>query len=174
MKTWKILLFIALFLVLMFVGYVYTLQNIKITDVSVYKLTEISTEGFTLTGHVEVHNGGIFPVGVDDITYNVLVGDRLLADGIVEGAYVMPGKSAKFALRNRVQWQPTAEAALQLLEPGDTYAQVRGTVMVNLLGYKVRLPFVKEFNIEEYLRAFVVEKVAGWLEKAKGFVQALV
>lgn len=150
-------------IVILFGGiYIYSLSKIEVRSINFNNLKDISLSGFTLSGYVEVYNGGLIPVGIDHIQYDVILektGNRL-ANGYIQGATISPGTTARFPATNRIDWTPTAEMAIDLLNPGDTYIKVSGNVYVaNLQFIEFKIPFQQRINIEQYIRQFIVDTV---------------
>lgn len=78
-----LVLIIGIFLIL----YIYSLSKIEVRSVNLDNIGDISMSGFTLNGYVEVYNGGLIPVHIDHVEYDVTLektGD-ILADGNVQG-----------------------------------------------------------------------------------------
>lgn len=172
MKLWQILIGIVVIVFMLIVAYAHTLKQIDITDISVYKL-QVDPAGFTVQGHVSVYNGGLLPIDVQYIEYWITSKGNELARGKAEGTMIMPKKEAKIAYSSNVLWQPTAATALSMLEPGDTYATLEGNVVIDIFGIETKIPFKKEFNVEEYLRTIVAQKAQEWVQKAGEWVQKI-
>ncbi len=142
--------------------YVYSLSKIEVRSVNFNNIGDIGSSGFTLNGYVEVYNGGLIPVGIDYIQYNVVLEKtrNILVDGHIQGNTISPGATVKFPVTNRINWVPTTEMAMDLLNPGDTYIIVSGNVNVaNLQIIEFKIPFQQRINIEQYIRQFVTNVV---------------
>lgn len=172
MRLITIIGFIALFILLIVVGYLYSVQKMEITSVEIYKL-EIDSTGMTMQGHLDVANRGLLPIDVESVKYQIYADGTEIGHGSAKGAYVMPGKTEKFSLKSKIQWKPTAETALQMLQPGRTDATINGTVTLDVLAFETELPFEKKFDIEEYIRQFVQEQVPGLIEKGMQIVKGI-
>lgn|SRR3989338_1123045 len=159
---WKVVLVLFVLVTALVGAYVYTLSKVEVRQVSFNSLESIDLTGFTLSGYVEVYNGGILPIGVDYIEYDIILEDSnaVLSSGQIEGDLVSPQQTKKFGLNQRVNWVPTAEVALRLVTPGETYAIVRGVVHVADLGFvEFKVPFETKFDLEVYLKQFIKSKV---------------
>ena len=72
MKIWKgLILFAVVVTLILGASYVYTLSKIELRSVNVNNLQDISLSGFTLGGNIMLYNGGIIPVGINHISYEV-------------------------------------------------------------------------------------------------------
>lgn len=153
--------------------YIYSLSKIEVRSISFNNIEDISLSGFTLNGYVDVYNGGLVPVEIDHVQYEIILektGNRL-ANGYVQGTTISPGKTVKFPIANRINWVPTAEMATDLLNPGDTYIKVSGNVYVaNLQFVEFKIPFQQRVNIEQYIRQFVASTVQQVVDTGKKII----
>ncbi len=161
--------------ILLLIGgiYVYSLSKVEIRSINFNSLEDISMSGFTLNGYVEVYNGGLIPVGIDHVQYDVILektGNKL-ANGYIQGATISPGAVARFPIKNRINWVPTAEMAVDLLNPGDTYIKISGTVYIaNLQIIEFKIPFQQRINIEQYIRQFITNAIQQVVDTGKNIV----
>lgn len=163
MGTITKLLVLIIGILLLFGGiYVYSLSKIEVRSINLNNIGDISLSGFTLNGHVDVYNGGLIPVGIDHVQYDVILektGDRL-ASGYIQGTIISPGTTVQLPITNKIDWTPTVEMAVDLLNQGDTYIKVSGNVYVaNLQIIEFKIPFQQRINIEQYIRQFIVSTV---------------
>ena len=158
MKAWKISIIVIIILAVVLSLYVYSLYHIKIEDVQVNALQDVSLSGFTVGGNISVHNGGLLPVGVDKIEYSIVLEDsgNELASGIINGSFVMPAKTAEFPFLNSIKWVPTAEIAVNMLTGGNTYVKITGDATVIS---DIKLPFEKRIDLKPYITQFAKQKV---------------
>jgi len=139
--------------------YIFSLTQVKLGGLDIDQIQDVDLEGFTLEGDLNVYNGGIVPISISYVEYNVTLEGVELAKGEVDGAKVRPKETISFPISSRISWAPTTDAALGLLEPGDTYVLLSGRAHIGFLS----IPFSKEVNIEGYVRQFVVGKIKGFL-----------
>jgi hypothetical protein len=165
-----IIVSVVILLVLILVGlYVYSISKISVENVRVNSLKEVSTSGFTLSGDIDLYNGGVLPVGIDHIIYTVVLeqGNKTLASGTIDGRTIPAGKVASFPFTNKISWVPTLDVAIGLITPGKTYAKVSGTVYVaDLKVAEFKVPFEARIDLEEYIKQFAKENVQGLIDKA--------
>jgi len=174
MKAWKISIIVIIILAVVLSLYVYSLYHIKIEDVQVNALQDVSLSGFTVGGNISVHNGGLLPVGVDKIEYSIVLEDsgNELASGIINGSFVMPAKTAEFPFLNSIKWVPTAEIAVNMLTGGNTYVRISGEVTVIDWSFiEIKLPFEKRMDLKPYVMQFAKQKVQ---EIASGSVEKVI
>ncbi len=164
MKIWKVLiLFVVFGALLLGVSYVYTLSKIELKSVNINSLQDISLSGFTLGGNIMLYNGGIMPVGINHISYEVQLEKygTVLTEGYIQGEVISPGQTVSFPFSNKINWVPTAELAFSLIMPGETYATVSGTIYIadlKIIDFKV--PFQARINLGEYIKQFAVQKIS--------------
>jgi LEA14-like dessication related protein len=161
----KLNLFILLVLIAL-IGYggayIYSLSEIEVRSVNINRLTGISLSGFSLNGDINLYNGGIVPVKVSHINYDITLeqNGRELTTGYIEGRKIKPKQTAKFPMSNTINWVPSASVALGLITPGQTFAKVDGVVHVADLKFiEFKVPFSKRVDLEPYIKQFVVTKV---------------
>ncbi len=163
MKAWKISVIVAaVFIAVIISLYIHALHNISIEDIQVNDLQDVSLKGFVFGGNIFVHNGGFLPVGIDKIEYNVVLEDsgKELANGIVNGTLVMPQKTASFPFSNSIKWVPTAEIAWNLINRGNTYVKVTGTLTVIDWSFlEINIPFEKRVDLKPYIIQFAKQKI---------------
>ena len=158
MKKWLIILISAvLFLILIISLYFHSLTSVRIESVKVDKLRDISLQGFTLAGEIDLFNGGLLPVKVSKISYEVVLestGEQL-ARADIKGGWIAPRKIERYGFETTIYWKATKDVILNLLREGRTYAQIRGVAYVG----GMEIPFMREVDLEEYLKQFVQEKL---------------
>jgi LEA14-like dessication related protein len=154
----KRVIFITLVLLLLFLGaYSYSLSKVELRKVNIDNLQNVNQSGFTIGGTVELHNGGIIPVRVNNITYNIILENlsNESAKGNIRGAILRPGRTEKFLFLHRINWAPTTEVALELITPDKAYTKVQGTVYVtDFLFVDIKIPFEERINLEEHIKQF--------------------
>ena len=159
----KIVILLLVIAMLIYGGlYIYSVSQVRVLNVNVNQLQDVSLKGFTLGGNVEIYNGGIIPVGISHLSYDVILentGDEL-ANGWINGRTISPGETIDYPLSTTINWVPSSQVALGLLSPGETYAQINGEVKILDLGFvDISLPFSDRINIEDYIRQFVKTKI---------------
>ena len=169
-------IFVILLLVAIVIAglYGYSLSQVQVRDVRISSLQDISFSGFTLGGSIELYNGGILPVGVDYVTYKVVLEetDLELASGRIEGKTISPKNVESFPFSNKVNWVPSAELALRLVTPGKSYAKVSGIVNVADFGIvDFKVPFEARVDLESYIRQFARQKIEQTIDRATKAVQ---
>jgi hypothetical protein len=160
MKLWQKTLFAVISLIAVYaLLYYYSLSQVQITAVDIGGIQEISLDGFSINGSVELKNAGIMPVSMDHIEYNVVLQatNQTLAKGYIEGGSLSPRESVRFPLQNNVSWAPTLDVALRLFDEGDSYVLVKGTAYI---GPGMKLPFEQRVNLEAYLKQFLATQAA--------------
>ncbi|MBD3313670.1 hypothetical protein GF345_04470 [Candidatus Woesearchaeota archaeon] len=156
--------------------YIYTLSEIQYHGMDVSRINDIDSSGFTVYGNMEIYNGGIVEVRMDNITYNVLLDSgREIARGNIQGKTLEPKTSREFHFSSRINWVPTTDVALRLLSPESTYATINGTVNVRDIKFiKFDIPFRKEVDIEPYVAQFISAKLnKTTLDIAGSLIEAL-
>ena len=147
--------------------YIYSLSKVEIQKISVTALQEISLSGFTLAGDVMLYNGGILPVGVDYIEYEVILekSNNQLAIGRIDGKIIPPKQTIDFSISNKINWVPTLEVALSLITPAKTQAVIKGKIHLNIIDFKI--PFETKVDLEPYIKQFVKKKFDETVDKIK-------
>ena len=154
--------------------YIYSLSKVEIKDVKVNGLEDVSLSGFTLSGNIELYNGGIVPVSFDHIEYaiNLESDNHLLGNGYIRGDTLIPGKTTAVPFSNKINWIPAAEVALNLITPGKTYANINGIVFFKFLGF---IDFEKSFthrvDLEIYIKQFIKQTINQTVDKVVNTVQ---
>lgn len=162
MKVWKIALIAVIALAVIISLYIHAVYNVKLENVQVNDLQDVSLKGFVVGGDISVHNGGLLPVGVDKIDYQIILEDsgKELANGAVKGTLIMPQKTANFSFSNSINWVPTAEIAVNMVTGGNTYVKISGEVTVIDWSFLViKLPFEKTVDLKPYITQFAKQKV---------------
>jgi LEA14-like dessication related protein len=157
----KIVLLSVLTILIYGALYIYSLYQIKVVDVNVNSLQDISLKGFTLGGDIEVYNEGFVSVSIDHIVYDVILegSGNKLTEGYVRGGVIPAKKATNFHFSNKINWVPSAELASNLIIPGKTYANIDGEIYVKDLFFTdVKVPFQKRVDLEYYIRQFVKKK----------------
>ena len=62
-----------------------------------------------------------------------------------------------FPFQNKINWVPSADAVIRLLEPGHTFIQINGDIN---LSWGLKIPFKQRYDIEQYLIQFAKDKIA--------------
>lgn len=170
---------ISIFVILIILGglYVYSLSQVKIQGVTINDLQDISVSGFTLGGDIVLYNGGILPVGVDHISYDVILEDsgNKLANGNIDGKLISPKQTTNFPFSNKINWVPTSEVAWGLITPGRTYAKVKGIIYVaDLKVIDFKIPFEVRLDLEQYIRQFAQRKIEEAIDKVTNTITNVV
>jgi LEA14-like dessication related protein len=160
---------IILIIVLVYVAlYAYSLSKVEVRNVQVDSLRDVTPSGFTLSGAVEVYNGGIVPVRIDAITYNVTLSknSQHLTTGTIAGAKIGPKQTAQYRFNNTINWVPSAAFAYEIITGGDTDAIMQGTVSINSL---MEVPFERRIDLGEYLKQFMGNSLGAAVDTIKGW-----
>jgi LEA14-like dessication related protein len=158
----KILIFVLIILIIYAGLWIYSLSKIEVKNVNIDSLQDLSLTGFTLGGNLEIYNDGIVPVTIDHINYAVTLesSGKELTRGNIIGKKIPAKKTVEFPFSNQINWIPTAEVAIGLITPGQTYAKMEGTVYVaDLQVVEFKIPFEKRLDLEPYIKQFVKNKV---------------
>ena len=151
-------------MVLILLGlYIYSLSQLKIVNLELTEIKELSIKGFEFDGVFTIYNGGFWNFGIKRINYVVKIASEQLTEGKLEGTKIEAKKSGKFAFHCRVNWKPSAKLAWSLLTPGNTFARISGSVK---LGFW-KIPFAKKINIEKYIKKFVKKQVKKFVKENK-------
>jgi len=161
MKAWKIALISIVAIAVIVSLYIHSAYNVKIQDVQVNDLQDISLKGFVIGGDVIVRNEGLLPVNTNKMEYKVFLeglGEEL-ANGVINGTFMMPQKNASIPFSNSIKWVPTAEIAWNLITGGNTYVKITGWVTVIDFSFmEVKLPFEKRVDLKPYITQFAKQK----------------
>ena len=166
MKTRDILLVVVL-LVMMggYSGlYMYSASKVVIKQVYIGDLSDVSFQGATLNGDIEIFNGGFIPVSIEKISYKVSHADSSepLVSGEILGGEIPAGKAVNYSISNGIKWAPTADLALKLITNEKTTAKIEGEVVLAKFWFMdVSLPFEKEIDLTNYLNQIIKEQVEG-------------
>ncbi len=163
MKTLTKIFFGILVILLVLGGlYVYSLSQVEVREVTINELQDISLSGFTLGGNIKLYNGGLLPVGVDHITYEIVLesSGNQLTGGYIQGKTISPKQIANFPFSKKINWIPTSQVAWGLITPGETYAKISGNVYVADLKFvDFKIPFETRVDLERYIRQFAKRKI---------------
>jgi len=159
--------------------YIHTLTRVELKDVTINPPTNISEQGFTLGGNIDLYNGGMLPVNIKGINYTVTLefSGATLLSGTIEGKKLVVKNITSFPFSNQIQWQPSIELAIRLLVPGGTYARIQGTISVVELGpINFNIPFEQRIDLEQYVQQFVQQQDTEELlkEKIEGAVKQVI
>lgn len=148
---------IIIILALIVLGlYSHSFYKIELQDMRINEIKDFSMQGFTLSGNVDVYNGGLMKVGIKKIDYTVLLEKNELATGTIEGKKILPKQTISLPIETRVNWIPSADLALKLLQPGNSQAKIVGTVHVT---DSIQIFFEKDIELEQYLKLFLEETI---------------
>lgn len=154
---------IIFILIIAYLGiYAYSLSKVEIKSVEFDEITKVNSSGFTLDGYAELYNGGIMPVKIDHIEYQIVLEstEEVLSKGVIEGQTVKPKESIKFDALADISWIPAKDAALELIRPGETNATVSGDAYVSVLGFiETRVPFEETVDLEPFLKEAIEKKM---------------
>lgn len=130
--------------------YFYSLSKIEIRSINFNKLQDINSSD--IRGNVEVHNGGIIPVGIDRITYDIILeaDGSQLAQGYIQGTTISPGSTTNYPISSKITWIPSEELAKNLIARENTYARVSGTV-------NHKISFQTIIDVGQYIKQFKEE-----------------
>ena len=151
-RTIYSLLSLLLLIVAIYIGLVlYTASQSSISDVTVSNVTNVTKNGFTIEGGLSVYNGGLIPIDVREVTYNLTLEDGPidLGRGTIPGAKIKPKDTDRFAYAHHVNFSRSVAQALSLTEKNSNVA-VEGDVVVNHLGlYETKMHFRTDFDLLE-------------------------
>jgi hypothetical protein len=171
-------IFLLVLVVLAYAGlYVYSLSKVEIRDLKFNSMQNVSATGFTLNGYIEIYNGGILPVSMDHINYDIILesSGSVLTSGYIEGKKIPAGKSVMFPTSNYINWIPTAELAAGMFDKNDTYAIVKGTAYIADVKFtEFKIPFEVRINLEQYIRQFIASKIDTFVDKASDFITGMI
>ncbi|MFO8015479.1 MAG: LEA type 2 family protein [Candidatus Woesearchaeota archaeon] len=157
----------AILLIMIYLGaYAHSISKIEVAGANFEDFEDINLDGFTLNWNIELYNGGVVPVRMEGITYEIALenSSRIIGTGSVDGNRIPPGRSVRFPVSSRIDWVPSQRLILKLFQEGDTYAVVKGTVHVadlGLAGFNVH--FEEKVDIEQYLKQFATAKAEEFL-----------
>ncbi|HHQ45489.1 MAG TPA: hypothetical protein ENN13_05075 [Candidatus Altiarchaeales archaeon] len=154
--------------------YLYSLSKIELRDVRLNSISDVSLDGFTISGALVLYNGGLITVEVENITYDVVLeaSNQSLASGAIVGGKIPRSATTEFLFSNRVRWRPTAQLAFDIIESKNTYATIEGEVYVaDLYLTELRIPFKERIDLGDYVKQFVQEiagKIIDWVKDLLG------
>ncbi len=158
----KVLMFIALFAVLVAVAATLVFasaKKVEVVSAGVDSISDLSLTGAALNGHLEIYNGGFLPVGVENITYTVYIEDidGIIGEGVLDGGMISPKETEAYPFSIKISWVPTIDTALDLILSNSTFANIEGVVNVASIGVaRVAIPFSARVNMKGYIEQFVV------------------
>ncbi len=173
----KIIIVVAIFLAAGAGVYYISMQQVELHDV---RITDVKMKGITaltLTGDVDVHNGGFLKFNVKNITYSIIVEEsgNTFTSGIVEGGLLKAGETKTFPFENEINIMTSSETILIFLNSNNTYVMVKGTIT---LANDLKVPFEKRIDLSPYMEDFAESNLNPLIgedsvEMAKGLVGAL-
>ncbi|MFC1752583.1 hypothetical protein ACFL96_04220 [Thermoproteota archaeon] len=159
---------VVVLIILAYLGlYMYSLSQVELRNLVLDEI-EMQETGFSLSGEIEMYNGGLVTIGINWLNYTVHLestGD-LLGKGHLTGTDIKPKQGKNYPFSTDIEWVPSADLAKQLIEPGQANIIVKGNVSVSLLDK--RIPFEKKVDIKPFLMKFAVEQAADLIGKAIG------
>ena len=152
MKAWKLLMGVAVILVLaaggFFGAYFYTLSQTQLAKVNLERIDDLSLDGFTFRGNMIIRNGGIVPVTIKNMTYDVLLQDRKIGSGIIDGEVIEPKSNMTFTFESKVELGLDADMLLQLAGQKEVFAGLNGTVTIEDYPFaRLAVPFEQKVNV---------------------------
>ena len=137
-----------------YAAYMYSLKQVEIKDVE-FNLAEISLKGAAVKGDVVLENKGIVGVTVEEIKIDIRIDGQRLGGAIVQGDKIAAGAKEKYPMEVDIDWAPTAQAAIDLLQQKNNELIIEGKVKVGMHA----LRFEKRIDLTEYLLQFTTEKI---------------
>lgn len=130
--------------------------NIEETHIEWFTLTGISsieTDSFTIDGVLAVQNPSNLIVPISSIEYDVFLketGERIGSGELP--SFTLETGLTEIPFEQRVEWQPTTEAATELLVDQKVTVQVNGTIYIGLEDKNtLSLDFHDETGIADYV-----------------------
>ena len=124
------------------------IENSQITSVTP------SSEGFILNGQITVENPSWLTLPLQSGEYTVtLESGEELGKGVIEGRPIPPGTS-ELTFQQEMKWVPSADLLMRLMLKEHVYANVKGTITLDLFGLKqITLPFEQRIDLAQYVQA---------------------
>jgi len=155
---------VAVLIALGLYGYLYydSLTKLELRDFYVNDLEDLSLDGFTLEGNINVYNGGVLTVGMDHIEYNVTMESTgaLLAQGNIEGKKIQSKEITEFSFLATIEWVPTIDTAVELISAEQVNVIIKGDVYVaDIYFTEIIVPFEHTVDIKPYVMQFAQQKI---------------
>jgi len=146
MKFWHILVGLVAILVIL---YLHSVFSVKLENVGVNNVEDISLRGFTLNGFVELANNGFLPVKIKRVDYQLLMekSNLILTNGTINSINLPARKLTNIPLTSKINWLPTGEFALDLLRGKAVFGVLKGQVVFAFF----KLPFENRVNLTSEL-----------------------
>ena len=129
------------------------IEDVSLERVSLEGISEITTESLTIQGSLYLHNPSNLPVPVDNITYDVLIGDaqEKIGTGVIQGFLLAPQTTTQTMLDQEIFYESTTRAAINLLRGDADTITVQGTIYVDLEVHTQKISFEEQTSIQEQL-----------------------
>ena len=165
MKTKKAAIIITSLLLIISIlalAYFFSARSVEVKSINLEDIENITIQGFSAEGDVEVSNNGILPVYVKEIGYSIMLNysNEKIIEGTVNGSWLWPYKSKNFTILTRVNWIPSIEVAQRIITLEDTSAVLKGEViLIQNKVMTIKFPFQKEFDLTSYFIKFFNKKM---------------
>src|SRR6056297_1015855 len=108
---WIIIIAVIVF-VLGLVGF--SAMNISVEEFVPETISDINTQGMTIEGDLIIDNGGLVPLYVSYVDYEVVFGSQTVATGRVDGGLIMLGENS-LPISMNVDWESSVLAGISSL-----------------------------------------------------------
>lgn len=168
-KTGMIILWVLAFILVItsagIIYYVDALKSVRIKDIRIMSISNISKEGFMVEGSIIAQNPSAFigiPVYDSDIRLVNKDRNALLATGVIKGGFLKPESDTYLGFSGYVKFSNTLDLAVDVIGKNETIIVAEGDVLISkTLG--ISAPFSLEFDINRQIRDYASKKLDEWL-----------
>ena len=168
-KTSMIIIWVLVFiLVIASAGiayYVDALKSVRIKDIEVISISDISEDGFMIEGRIIAHNpSALMGIQVYDSDIRLVKKDNnaLLATGMINGGFLEPKSDADLSFSGYMKFSNTLDLAVDVIGKDQTIIVAEGDILISkTLG--ISAPFRLEFDINRDIKGYAVKKLDEWL-----------
>jgi LEA14-like dessication related protein len=133
------------------------IEKTAVEKVTVNGITDITTDSFTVSGTIYVHNPSQLPVPIDRIEYDIILDKtgQKMSSGTTDSFTLAAQQSTPIPFEHAVRWVPTATTAASLITEEHVYATISGDIYVGVPGAEqYGLPFKTRVDMKEYVAQF--------------------
>jgi len=160
-STKKVIVVAAVILIIAAVGVYYSysqLQQISVRETRLRGIDSVSTEGFSFGLDVLVDNPGWIAVPLEGLDYRASLRKtgKVITSGSVGNESLRAKDVTTVPIDSRVEWIPSADLILSLVQDKSVFVDVAGIAKVRLpFGKVLELPIKAEIDVKPYIDELV-------------------